>query len=235
MIALRAFDTSRIYHGIRGQSVIKLYVVFNVVEIFDRLCASFGVEILDSLGWTTASAVTYLTRRKTPTAQSTLHPLILLTRMMFDFLFALIYVILHASLLLTWVVTLNVAINSQNNALLTLLVSNNFTELKGNAFKSYKVPNVFQIACSDAVERFTLTVFLAVMLIVTGGDRRLFMTWGVIYGCELVVDWLKHAFMLKFNRISHRVYRTFGLAICEHCVRVGFASSLTTHSASFSY
>lgn len=35
-------DMSQAYHFIRGQAVIKLYVVFNVLEIFDKLCASFG-------------------------------------------------------------------------------------------------------------------------------------------------------------------------------------------------
>lgn len=224
-VALQAFDTSRIYHSIRGQSVIKLYVVFNVIEIFDRLCSSFGVDVLDSLGWTTASAVTFFTRlQPSPSANlaagnNAFHGAILLARVAIDYVFVLAYVIFHAALLLTWVVTLNVAINTQNNALLTLLVSNNFVELKGSAFKSFKIPNVFQIACSDAVERFVLTVFLAVMFVVAGGDRRLFVTWGIIYGCEVIVDWIKHAFMLKFNRISHRVYRQFGLVICEHLVR----------------
>jgi len=56
---LFAIDISRVYHSIRGQSVIKLYVVFNVMEIFDRLCCSFGVDVLDSLGWTAASAVSF--------------------------------------------------------------------------------------------------------------------------------------------------------------------------------
>lgn len=223
VIVLRAFDTSRIYHSIRGQSVIKLYVVFNAVEIFDRLCSSFGVDVLDSLGWTTASAVTFFTRRSTlaPTSAHAraLQGAVLLTRMAFDYVFALAYVVIHASLLLTWVVTLNVAINTQNNALLTLLVSNNFVELKGSAFKSFKVPNVFQIACSDAVERFQLTMFLALMMVVTSGDRHLFVTWAIIYGCEVIVDWIKHAFTLKFNRMSHRVYRHFGLVICEDMVR----------------
>lgn len=223
VITLNAFDTSRIYHGIRGQSVIKIYVVFNMIEIFDRLCASFGVDVLDSLGWTTASAVTFFTRQK-PTSnlsssKGALHGFILLARVAIDYIFALAYVIAHGTLLLTWVVTLNVAINSQNSALLTLLVSNNFVELKGSAFKSLKIPNVFQIACSDAVERFVLTVFLAVMLVVSDGDRRLFVTWGIIYACEIIVDWIKHAFVLKFNRISHRVYRQFGMVICEHLVR----------------
>lgn len=219
-LSLSFFDISWIYHNIRGQSVIKLYVVFNVIEIFDRLCSSFGIDILDSLGWTTASAVQFFTRgRRDSTSRAdrahTLQGIALLTRMTIDYAFALVYILVHATLLLTWVVTLNVAINTQNNALITLLVSNNFVELKGAVFKSFKVQNLFQIACSDAVERFQMTVFLGVMLIVTSGDQTLFSTWGVIFVCEVVVDWIKHAFVTKFNRIPPRVYDQFLLVICD--------------------
>ncbi|CAM6105143.1 unnamed protein product [Calypogeia fissa] len=42
-------DISIIYHWIRGQGVIKLYVVFNVLEIFDKLCQSFGADVLQVL------------------------------------------------------------------------------------------------------------------------------------------------------------------------------------------
>ncbi len=45
-------------------------------------------------------------------------------------------------------VTLNVAINSHNNALLTLLISNQFVELKGSVFKKFEKDNLFQIACN---------------------------------------------------------------------------------------
>lgn len=30
-------DTSLVYHNIRGQTVIKLYVIFNLLEILDKL------------------------------------------------------------------------------------------------------------------------------------------------------------------------------------------------------
>jgi Eukaryotic membrane protein family len=229
---LRFFDISWVYHSIRGQSFIKLYVVFNVMEIFDRLCCSFGVDILDSLGWTTASAVTFFC--KIPVSSASLmaprdgvavlrarafRGISLLTRVVLDYLFTLVYVGIHASLLLVWVVTLNVAINTQNNALLTLLISNNFVELKGAVFKSYKVQNIFQIACSDAVERFQLTVFLCVMLIYAEGDTRLVLTWFLIFLCEVLVDWIKHAFVTKFNRIPHRAYQQFSMVICRDIVQ----------------
>ena len=41
--------------------------------------------------------------------------------------------------------TLNVAINSSNKALLTIMMSNNFVELKGSVFKKFDKNNLFQV------------------------------------------------------------------------------------------
>ena len=38
---------SIIYHFIRGQEVIKLYVLFSVLEICDKLLYSFGADMLE--------------------------------------------------------------------------------------------------------------------------------------------------------------------------------------------
>jgi len=132
-----------------------------------------------------------------------------------DYALALVYLHVHALLLLTWVVTLNVAINTANSALLTLLISNNFVELKGSVFKAYKVPHLFQISCADAVERFQLSVFLGSMLVYTQGDGRLLRVWAIMGACECVVDWVKHAFVAKFNRVPHDVYRHFSLVLAS--------------------
>ena len=50
--------------------------------------------------------------------------------------------------LLGQVVALNVALNSRNNDIITLLISNNFVEVKSNVFKRLNSNNIFQIACS---------------------------------------------------------------------------------------
>lgn len=52
LAGLQFLDMSRIYHHIRGQEMIKLYVIISMVEIFDRLLCSFGQDVLDSLYWT---------------------------------------------------------------------------------------------------------------------------------------------------------------------------------------
>jgi Eukaryotic membrane protein family len=50
--------------------------------------------------------------------------------------------------------TLNVAINSSNKALLTIMMSNNFVELKGSVFKKFDKNNLFQvnIKCYESTE-----------------------------------------------------------------------------------
>ncbi|CAI9785511.1 unnamed protein product [Fraxinus pennsylvanica] len=46
---LQEADISLIYHMIRGQGTFKLYVVYNVLEIFDKLCQSFGGDVMQAL------------------------------------------------------------------------------------------------------------------------------------------------------------------------------------------
>jgi hypothetical protein len=41
------------YHWIRGQAMLKLYVLIAIVEVFDRLLCSFGQDAWDSLYWNT--------------------------------------------------------------------------------------------------------------------------------------------------------------------------------------
>jgi hypothetical protein len=61
-ILLFATDASKMYHTVRGQDTIKLYVIFNALEvscptwllvltkqIADRLCCAFGQDVLDTL------------------------------------------------------------------------------------------------------------------------------------------------------------------------------------------
>lgn len=45
-------------------------------------------------------------------------------------------------------ISLNVAVNSYDNALLTLLVSNQFVEIKGSVFKKFEKDSLFQITCA---------------------------------------------------------------------------------------
>lgn len=55
---------------------------------------------------------------------------------------------IHTSVILVQATTLSVAVNSYSKALLTIMVSNNFVELKGSVFKKFEINNLFQMSCS---------------------------------------------------------------------------------------
>lgn len=45
-------DINMMYHLIKSQSVIKLYIFYNMLEVGDRLFSAFGQDIIDALLWT---------------------------------------------------------------------------------------------------------------------------------------------------------------------------------------
>jgi hypothetical protein len=166
-----------------------------------------------------------------------------------------LYNIVHSTMLFYQVVTLNVAVNSYSNALLTLLMSNQFVEIKGTVFKKFEKENLFQITCADVVERFQLWLMLMIIamrniveiggLTISLGSSPLAGTatsglganasalpfktsiipkaftlmprWTgevlgpflIVLGSEMIVDWLKHAYISKFNNVKPDIYNRF--------------------------
>ena len=230
---LMYFDASRMYHGIRGQAVFKLYVIYNVLEVCDRLFSAIGQDVLECL-FSKESL-----ERKADGRSKILRPFWL-------FMLALAYNLVHSTSLFYQVITLNVAVNSYSNALLTLLMSNQFVEIKSTVFKKFEKENLFQLTCADVVERFQLWLMLMIIasrnVIETGGLRlgfsagasvtetatvsgssilprsfTLFPAWTgqvmapffLVLGSEMLVDWLKHAYINKFNNVKPAIYGRF--------------------------
>ncbi|KAK3047273.1 hypothetical protein LTR09_011262 [Extremus antarcticus] len=144
------FDASRMYHSIRGQAAIKLYVIYNVLEVFDRLFSALGQDVLECL-------FSKETLERNENGRSKI------LRPLWMFMLALAYNVIHSAALFYQVVTLNVAVNSYSNALLTLLMSNQFVEIKGTVFKKFEKENLFQLTCADVVERFQLWLMLLII------------------------------------------------------------------------
>ena len=163
------------------------------------------------------------------------------------FVLALIYNVIHAGTLFTQVITLNVAVNSYSNALLTLLLSNQFVEVKSTVFKMFQKDNLFQLTCADVVERFQLWLMLVIIalrnivelggLSIVGNEADLakdtttpirtnsilpnsftiLPNWSgevltpflLVLGSEMLVDWIKHAYISKFNRVKPAIYQKY--------------------------
>ncbi|KAK8157761.1 eukaryotic membrane protein family-domain-containing protein [Phyllosticta citrichinensis] len=240
-LVLMRFDASRTYHNIRGQAAIKLYVIYNVLEVCDRLFSALGQDILECL----------LSRETLDRNEDGRSKVI---RPFWMFLLALAYNSIHATALFYQVITLNVAVNSYSNALLTLLMSNQFVEIKGTVFKKFEKENLFQLTCADMVERFQLWLMLMIIalrnIVEVGGltilgdvssstgsgglggngtsapfrspsiipkSFTIFPKWTgqvlgpflLVLGSEMLVDWLKHAYITKFNNTKPTIYGRF--------------------------
>ncbi|KAH8684266.1 eukaryotic membrane protein family-domain-containing protein [Tricladium varicosporioides] len=236
-IILMKFDASRMYHGIRGQAAIKLYVIYNALEVFDKLFSALGQDIFECLF-------------SNETLDRDLDGRSRILRPLGMFILALIYNVIHAAALFYQVIALNVAVNSYSNALLTLLMSNQFVEVKGTVFKMFQKDNLFQLTCADVVERFQLWLMLIIIALrnivevggisIVSGDGgaadvlkdataplrsnsilpnsfTILPSWSgevlapfiLVLGSEMLVDWIKHAYISKFNRVQPAVYQRF--------------------------
>lgn len=170
------------------------------------------------------------------------------------FVLSLIYNVIHTWCLFYQVITLNVAVNSYSNSLLTLLISNQFVEIKGSVFKKIEKENLFQLTCSDVVERFQTWIILLIIgmrnvvevggLSVPGAGVELDVKTGpmhttsilpasftvlpawlqsgevlspfvVVIGIEMLVDWIKHAYINKFNNVKPTIYRRMLDILCK--------------------
>ncbi|XP_018801364.1 PREDICTED: protein TAPT1 homolog [Bactrocera latifrons] len=216
-------DTNRVYHIIKSQSIIKLYIFYNMIEVGDRLLSAFGQDTIDALFWTA-----------TEPKNSKREHFGLLTHIVF----ALIYVLLHSFLIMFQATTLNVAVNSNNKGLLTIMISNNFVELKGSVFKKFDKNNLFQLTCSDVRERFHLAVLLFIVMIQTMKE----FDWSMSQFCvmvpdciavlvtEVLIDWIKHAFITRFNEIPEFIYREYTTSLAYDMTQTRQKHAFSDHS-----
>ncbi|XP_035673605.1 transmembrane anterior posterior transformation protein 1 homolog isoform X1 [Branchiostoma floridae] len=216
-------DTSMLYHVVRGQSIIKLYIIFNMLEVADRLFSAVGQDILDALFWTATE----------PRGRRRDH-----LGVIPHFFMAIIYVFLHSTLVLFQATCLNVAFNSHNKSLLTVMMSNNFVELKGSVFKKFAKNNLFQMSCADIRERFHYHVLLYIVVMRNMTEfnwspdhlYQLIPDVSMIIAAEYLVDWVKHAFITKFNEIPADVYDEYRASLAYDMISSRQKNAFSDHS-----
>eukprot|EP00756_Hemistasia_phaeocysticola_P048124 Hpha_TRINITY_DN22564_c0_g1::TRINITY_DN22564_c0_g1_i1::g.185086::m.185086 len=188
-------DYVRVYHWTRQEPVLKLYVLFTVWEIFDKLLCGVAPDVLESLRV-----------RRLP-----------VQRAYSRFGFCVVVTTIHAAVILSQCATLNAALNS-DTTLFSLLVSQNFAELKISVFKSSSREVLFQTACNDASERVKYLVFLVVVFTRSNGQdcggvaMRDIM---LLFVMEMIVDWVKHFFITRHNAITADVYDDFAYSLAR--------------------
>ncbi|GAB4828702.1 hypothetical protein Ancab_018367 [Ancistrocladus abbreviatus] len=216
VVLLEQTDISLIYHMIRGQGTIKLYVVYNVLEIFDKLWQSFGGDVFETL-FNSADGLVNCSHESLR---------YWVRRYIIDLMLAAASSIIHSFILLAQAITLSTCIVAHNNALLALLVSNNFAEIKSNVFKRFNKDNVHSIVYSDSVERFHISAFLLFVLAqnileAEGPWFGNFLSNALlVYICEMAIDIIKHSFLAKFNNIKPIAYSEFLEDLCKQTLNI---------------
>ncbi|XP_057443169.1 protein POLLEN DEFECTIVE IN GUIDANCE 1 [Lotus japonicus] len=213
---LQRTDISLIYHMIRGQGTIKLYVVYNVLEIFDKLCQSFNGDVLQTLFHSAEGLA-----NSPPESMR-----FWIWRFVSDQALAMAASIVHSFILLAQAITLSTCIVAHNNALFALLVSNNFAEIKSNVFKRYSKDNVQSLVYFDSVERFHISAFILFVLAqnILEAENPWFESFLtnvlLVYVCEMIIDIIKHSFIAKFNDIKPIVYSEFLEDLCKQTLNL---------------
>lgn len=223
ILILITVDTNRIYHIIKSQSVIKLYIFYNMLEVGDRLLSAFGQDTIDALFWT---ATEPKNRRRAHLG------------VVGHILFALFYVVLHSVLIMFQATALNVAINSNNKGLLGIMLSNNFVELKGSVFKKFDKNNLFQLSCSDVRERVHLAVLLFVVVVQTMKEFNwqssqffiLLPDCCYVLLVEVLIDWIKHAFITRFNELPSDTYKEYTVSLAFDMTQTRQKHAFSDHS-----
>ncbi|OMO72457.1 S-locus glycoprotein [Corchorus olitorius] len=209
VILLERTDISLIYHMIRGQGTIKLYVVYNVLEIFDKLCQSFGGDVLETL-FNSAEGLANCSQENMR---------FWIRRFVSDQALAMTFSNILA-------ITLSTCIVAHNNALFALLVSNNFAEIKSNVFKRFSKGNIHSLVYSDSVERFHISAFLLFVLAqnILEAEGPWFESFIcnalVVFFCEMLIDIIKHSFLAKFNDIKPIAYSEFLEDLCKQTLNI---------------
>ncbi|KAL1363835.1 hypothetical protein AAHE18_03G175600 [Arachis hypogaea] len=216
VILLQQTDISLIYHMIRGQGTIKLYVVYNVLEIFDKLCQSFNGDVLQTFFHSAEGLASC-----PPESMR-----FWIWRFIADESLAIAASIVHSFILLAQAITLSTCIVAHNNALFALLVSNNFAEIKSNVFKRYSRDNVHSLVYFDSIERFHISAFILFVLAqnILEAEGPWFESFLsnvlLVYVCEMIIDIIKHSFIAKFNDIKPTTYSEFLEDLCKQTLNM---------------
>ncbi|KAK9172913.1 Eukaryotic membrane protein family protein [Cryptosporidium meleagridis] len=213
-------DISFFYHYIRGQGLLKLYVIFNMLEIFEKLFRSFGRDLIDTYLESVIKFFTYIGFVDGSYNLEKSHSSF--TKLFIDsfskYFLVIIYLIIHCTIHMIRGLALNISLNSSEYTMFLIVITNNFAEIKSTVFKTYHSISLFTISCSDTIERFQLLYDGCILFIRMYSNARLYtdsifssvITWVVsVYLVEIIVDWFKHSFLVKFNKINSNCYSSY--------------------------
>lgn len=142
-----------------------------------------------------------------------------------DIFLSIFYIVLHTLDLLTLMIIYNLSINSDISALALILFIHSSVKLKSIPFKKFDERLYFTQTftdCKEKVSRYLLIYLISLMpeTYADGYEYKIFL----MFGSDLMVDWINHFFMVKMNNLKPDILKNLSNNIKNFCFAVRYLS-----------
>lgn len=195
-VLLSKISICKFYHFMRVQSLMKMYVVYNFLEVVEKLV----ITILHDFDKYNKKHFTML-----------------------KYILHAVFVYVHALILYAYFITLYVTINSNINTYYALLIGTNFVELRTVLFRKCTSEMLIANMDNDIVRRFYTIKYLILVCICSLADshdkKYVFLKFVLCYYVsKMVVEWIKYVFIHRYNPniCFAKEISTFNVPISAH-------------------
>lgn len=235
---LRNLSPDKIYHTLKVQSLIRLYVLFGVLELAEKLFGTlvddFALAIDDAYGRedVTENHINLrdesvrLGESRTNSAASVVKDSFaeidqnISTRKSLKIkialiIFSILVTLGHTLILYFQYLIILLSLNSSLSVLYSLIISVQFIELRGNVTKRGDKKSLFVLVDNDGLKRFNLSLYFIVAFLMRWTESEsmemveFFEPILIIFFLKISIDWIKHAFFCRYNEIDPSDYSKY--------------------------
>ncbi|ELQ76264.1 putative transporter [Trachipleistophora hominis] len=129
--------------------------------------------------------------------------------------FFIISTAIHTLVLYFQYLIIQLSLNSSSSVLYSLVISNQFLELKGNVTKKGDKAMLFSLVDHDGTKRFSLLIFvvIAFLSVCVESEKLTFTKFIlpiiVVLLFKVLVDWIKHIFFCRYNNLNLSFYMCY--------------------------
>ncbi|KAM0674074.1 hypothetical protein GVAV_002594 [Gurleya vavrai] len=202
----KKINPAQIYHFVRAQSLMKLYVIFGFLDVCEKLITTILKDIIDDLKEELKKGELKKNFKNQSGNELFLCKIFLISLYVF-------FTALHTLVLYAQYAALHVCVNSHVNVLYTLLISVNFVEIRSNIFRKFSNEGAVFMYDADLVKRFYMLLNLLIIFIynnIENCDNKkyaLIFPILLIYLTKVCVEWIKHIFICRLSEIDNINYR----------------------------
>lgn len=194
---LCTINVSSIYHSFKNQPGMTVYVIYGVTDVCDKFLCTVGFAVGNRV--------------------VNLRPTAGYRRALFYTAVNVFYTAMHSFVLIWQFVTINIAVNSYKNALMSYVIIHLFGKVRSIILKRFKYATLLQTMTGDIVQRFKIMAIVTVIIL-----RNLLEAYHkngipdphtlrkicgpplMLLFVDFFLDWMKYSYVTTFNGMQPR-------------------------------